>query len=194
MRLAACERLTLQPVHARWYRAILPRHWKSALGTSHTVKTHSRFSPGVAAEVPFEILYLTDSPTVALYEVRAQFGPPERPIVNPYQTKWSVIDVDVRLHSVADLTDLRQRKRLGISAQELTGEWRVLYPRNDAPTQRLGSALFATREIEGFFAISATMPYCKNLVVFPQKLHEGSELVFSDTITGKTHRIARPGP
>jgi hypothetical protein len=98
------------------------------------------------------------------------------------------------LHSVADLTDPIQRKRLGTSAQELTGDWQSLYPRDDAPTQRLGSALFATGEIEGFYAISATMPYCKNLVIFPQKLREGSELVFSDTITGRTHRVVRPGP
>jgi hypothetical protein len=192
MRLAACERLALHPVNAKWYRAILPEYWKTALGTSHTATTRSRFSPGVAAEVPFEMLYLADSPTVALYEVRAQFGPADRPIVNPYQTKWSVLDVDVRLHSVADLTNPAQWKRLGTSAQELTGEWRVSYPRNDAPTQRLGAALSATRDIEGFFAISDTMPLCKTLVIFPQKLREGSELVFSDTITGKTHRIGSP--
>jgi RES domain len=194
MRLAACERLALQPVNTKWYRAISPEYWKSALGTAHTPMVRSRFSPGPAAETPFEILYLADTPTVALYEVGALFGPPDRPVANPHQTKWVVIDIDVRLHSVADLTDLTQIKRLGTSAQELTGDWRALYPRDDAPTQRLGSALFSTGKIEGFFAISAAMPYCKNLIVFPQKLQEGGELVFSDTITGRAHRIASSRP
>ncbi len=64
----------------------------------------------------------------------------------------------------------------------------------ERPTQRLGSALFATDDVEGFLTISAKMPLCKTLVIFPQKLREGSELVFSDTITGKTHRIAPIGP
>jgi hypothetical protein len=138
------------------------------------------------------MIYLAESPTVALYEVRAQFGTPERPIANPYQTKWALIDVDVRLHRVTDLTDPVQQRRLMTSAQELTGDWRTLYPLNNAPTQELGAALFATKDIEGFIAISSTMPRCKMLVVFPQKLREGSELVFSDTITGKTHRISHP--
>jgi hypothetical protein len=57
----------------------------------------------------------------------------------------------------------------------------------------LREALFSTKEIEGFLAISTTMPLCKTLIVFPQKLQQGSELVFSDTITGKTHRIAASG-
>jgi RES domain len=134
MKMSSCERLALRLLNAKWYRAILPEYWKSALATS---QSPSRFSPGAAAETPFEMIYLADSPTVALYEVRAQFGSPERPIANPYQTKWAVIDVDVRLHSVADLTNPLQQRKLATSAQELTGDWRTLYPRNDAPTQQL---------------------------------------------------------
>ncbi len=189
MKLSACDRLPTQPVNATWYRAILPEYWKEALGTSHTLRIASRFGSGRSAKIPFEMIYLAESPTVAFYEVRAQFGSPDRPVANPYQTKWAILDVDVRLHSVADLANPVQQKRLATSAQELTGDWRTLYPRNDAPTQLLGASLFATKHIEGFIAISSTMPRCKNLIVFPQKLRQGSELVFSDTITGKTHRI-----
>jgi hypothetical protein len=50
-------------------------------------------------------------------------------------------------------------------------------------------ALFATRNIEGVRAISATMPRCQTLIIFPKKLRKGSEVVFEDIITGKTHRI-----
>lgn len=92
---------------------------------------------------------------------------------------------------VADLTDPSQQKLLNTSVQELTGNWDT-YPPGHAPTQRLGSALFATVNVEGFLAISAKMPPCKTLVVFPQKLIKGSELLFTDTLSAKskTHRLA----
>ena len=193
MKLSACERLALQPLNAKWYRAIPPEYWKTALHTSHTLNRCSRFSRGTAGDPPFEITYLADSQTVAPYEVRAQYGPPDRPIADPHQSKWQILDVEVRLQSVADLTDLGQRRRLGISAQELTGDWKDAHPQNDAPTQRLGAALFATKGIEGFIAISARMPLCKTLVVFPQKLREGSELLFKDISRSRTHRLTRTG-
>ncbi len=102
-----------------------------------------------------------------------------------------LIDVDVILQSVADLTDPAQQKLLAITVQELTGNWDT-YPPGDTPTQKLGVALFATKKIEGFLTISAKMPKCKTLVVFPQKLIKGSKIEFKDTISpkGKTHRIA----
>ncbi|WP_435011506.1 RES family NAD+ phosphorylase [Tundrisphaera lichenicola] len=191
--MSACERLDLRPVDEKWYRAIRPEYSDAALGSSHTLSLRSRFSQGNAADLPFEILYLAESLTVALYEVRAQYGPPDRPIPDPDQSKWDLLDIDVKLQSVADLTDVRQRKRLGISAQELTGDWKLVHPNNDAPTQRLGAALYATEGIEGFLAISATMPRCKTLVIFPRKLRAGSELSYKDPRSRKIHRIPNPG-
>lgn len=99
------------------------------------------------------------------------------------------IDMNVRLKSVADLTASDQQMLLETSIQELTGNWDTYKP-GEAPTQRLGGALFTTKNLEGFLAISAKMPRCRTLIVFPQKLRDGSELVFRDEITGKTHRIA----
>lgn len=191
MRLSACRRLTLRPINAIWYRAIATKHWKTALKTDHTQQVTTRFNPGKAAKRPFEILYLGEHQFVALYEVGAIFGPPERPVPNPHQSKMLPIDVTVLLQSVADLTVPSQQALLDISIQELTGNWDTYAP-GDAPTQRLGAALYATRNVEGFLAISAKMPPNKTLVVFPQKLHKGSELVFQDIITGETHRIAPP--
>jgi hypothetical protein len=191
MKLSACRRLTRRPIHAIWYRAIATKHWKTALQTEHTPPVTTRFSPGRAGRTPFEILYLAENPVVALYEVGAIVGPPERPVANPHQSKMVPIDVSVLLQSVADLTDPSQQALLDISMQELTGNWDT-YPPGGAPTQRLGAALYATRGVEGFLAISARMPPNKTLIVFPQKLRKGSELVFQDIITGKTHRIAPP--
>jgi RES domain-containing protein len=194
MKLAACGRLPRRAIHAKWYRAISTTHLKTALSTAHSSLARSRYNPVDAAEVPFEIIYLAENQAVALYEVEAVYGPADRPIADPLRSKMLIIDVDVRLGSIIDLTIPRHHKSLSTSAQELTGNWQVAYPLADAPTQQLGSALFATEDVEGFLAISAKMPHCKTLVIFPQKLREGSELVFSDTITGKTHRIASSRP
>jgi hypothetical protein len=189
MNLAACKRLALQPVRATWYRAMATKFWRTALKTEHTSKVTTRFNPGTAARKPFETLYLAENQLVALYEVGAIFGPPHRPVSDPDKSKMVPIDVTVGLQSVADLTDPAQQDLLETSVQELTGNWDT-YAAGEAPTQRLGAALFAAKGVEGFLAISAKMPRCKTLIVFPQKLRKGSWLEFQDTITGKSHRIA----
>jgi hypothetical protein len=95
------------------------------------------------------------------------------------------------LSAVADLTATDQQALLETTMQELTGNWDAYAP-GEAPTQRLGSALFRTKNVEGFLANSARIPKSKTLIVFPQKLHKGSEVVFEDQITGKIHRIGPP--
>ena len=188
MNLTACKQLALQPVNAIWYRAISAQHWKTALRTDQTARTPSRFNPGPVAKTPYEILYLAENQLVALYEVGAIFGSPDQPIAHPSKSKMVPIDVSVRLHSVADLTDSVQQALLETSVQELTGNWDT-YPSGEAPTQQLGAALFATKYVEGFLAVSAKMPRCRTLIVFPKKLRKGSELSFQDIITCKTHRV-----
>ena len=123
MKLSACRRLTLRPINAIWYRAIATKHWKTALKTDHTPQVTTRFSPGKAARKPFEILYLAENQLVALYEVGAIFGPPDRAIPNPHQSKMVPIDVSVLLQSVADLTDPSQQTLLDTSIQKMTGNW-----------------------------------------------------------------------
>ena len=159
--------------------------------TDHTADIATRFNPGKVSKTPFEILYLAETQIVALYEVGAIFGPPIQAFANPLKSKMIPIDVSVRLQSVADLTDPTQQALLDTSLQELTGNWDSYSP-GKAPTQRLGAALFRTRNVEGFLGISAKMPPRKTLIVFPQKLRIGSELIFQDIITGKIHRIAVP--
>lgn len=184
MRLANCGKLALSPINAVWFRAIPPHHLTTALQTSQSLGVRTRFSPG-----GFEVLYLAENQTTALYEVGAILGPPSRPVANPARTKFALLDIHVKLRSVADLTDPTQQVLLGVSLQELTGEWDP-YTEGDAPTQRLGAALFAAKKIEGFLAPSAPASLNKNLIVFPQKLLKGSELVFEDTSpSGTVHRI-----
>jgi RES domain len=172
MNLTACKRLALQPINAIWYRAISAEHWETALRTDQTLVAPTRFNPGVAARTPFEVLYLAENQLVALFEVGAIVGPPDQPIAHPSRRKTTPFDVSVRLQSVVDLTDPTQQALLETSAQEPTGIWK-LYSPGEAPTQRLGATLFATRNVEGFLAISTKMHRCKTLMIFPKKPGRG---------------------
>jgi len=141
---------------------------------------------------------------VAVYEVGAILGSPSGPNVpNPHQA-WSILNVQVTLQAVADLTDVAAQQQLATTAQELTGDWSgylmrnaflsVSQPTGTAPTQALGAALHAIPNLEGFRTISAKVPTHMNLVVFPDKLLPGSTITFRDPASKKTHIIRGKTP
>jgi hypothetical protein len=193
MILAACPKLTLRPVVGVWFRAIPDKFWTDALEVEHTRSVPGRFSRGSAYHAPFQILYLAETQDIALRENRAIFGPLDRPFADPSMRHTRVFDLSVKLRWIADLTDNVEQAKLDVSVQELTGNWDT-YASNDAPTQLLGAALFETAKVEGFLAISAHLPKCRNLIVFPEKLSAKSRVTFDDKITGKTHRLPPPSP
>lgn len=179
VKISACSKLKRNGENRIWFRAFDPMFMSSPLGTTHTIAMPSRFYSGTLAASPFEILYLSENPNVCLREVGAIFGPFMNPIANP-TSAWITINVTVILKQVADLTMVSEQNRLGITAQELTGDWEgystrgalcsITEPRGVAPTQELGQKLFATPGIEGFRTVSAKVPHQMNLVVFPSKL------------------------
>jgi RES domain-containing protein len=192
VRLGACTRLDFSPIRdVTWYRAVRAPFWAKALDTRHTARVATRFNAGSPTKPSFRILYLAESPLVALYEVSAVLGPPGQHLANPKRSDFPTFGVVTRLQAVADLTDAAQQSLLDISLQELTGNWDT-YPLGEAPTQILGAALFGTPGLEGFLTFSAKFPTHKNLVVFPQKLLTGSLLHFDDIITRKRHVIRPP--
>jgi hypothetical protein len=187
-------------------RSTQPQFWQTSLATAQTRLLPSRFNAGNLAHPQFEVLYLAETQLVALFEVQAVLGVPTQPggvIANP-RYPWTVINVQVSLQDVADLTQVSQQTLLATTAQELTGDWQGYHQRNAltsvsepvgvAPTQSLGAALFAVDGLEGFVTLSAPLPYNKNLIVFPQKLRQGSRIVFHDAATGQRVVIAPPSP
>lgn len=201
MNLGACPSLRTGPERAVWYRAIEPQHWPTALATAHTIFGATRFSPATGLAPGFPLLYLAENHIVALLEVEALFGTAGLGLSylpNP-QGAWAVLNVQVTLQQVADLSDAAEQARIGTTAQELTGDWRgylnrsrrtpVHGPTGPAPTQDLGQALYNVPGLEGFRTLSAKMPTHRNLVVFPTKLRPGSRIVFADAVTGQTHAI-----
>lgn len=156
-----------------------------------------RFNAGNAIHPGFEILYFAEDHQVALFEVQALLGSPYPDatyIPNP-SASWVVINVDIQLTQIVDLTKSSQRKIIDTTAQELTGDWRGYALRNpasalsapywsNAPTQRLGYALYGVDDLEGFLCYSARVATRRILVVFPQKLRPESFVRFHDPASG----------
>lgn len=183
------------PSRPDWHRAVRPRFATkaTALATRHTRTVPGRFNDGTLARPAFPVLYLAETPIVALFEVQALVGSPVKVIgihPMPGAGAWTILTVNLRLQKVADLTKLHQQAVFSTNAQELTGDWRAYdyrkpgvtsvgrpykYP---APTQELGAALYKVPGLEGFEAISARVPHQRTLVVFPDKLRDGSEVKF----------------
>lgn len=200
MNLAACAGLPRTPENRVWYRLIDPSYLTTALGSAHTKKTPARFNPGplLAAPDQFATLSLADDLIPAQFEAGAVLGSYKAGYHLPHPgLSFISLNVNVILREVVDLTEVVVQTALGTTAQELTGDWEgyqvrsrrtpVADPTGIAPTQELGSALFATG-IEGFRAISAKMSHHKTLVVFTDNLRTGSSLTFSNA-TGIIHRI-----
>src|SRR2546422_304881 len=175
MRLAGCPFLQRGPLLGTWFRAIQAKFWANALATSHTSTIPGRFNAGNASRPGFQILYVAEDQLVALFEVQALIGSPypgSTYLPNP-AAAWSIINVNVQLSHVADLTARAQRAIVQTTAQELTGDWRGYLLRNphpnlrqpywtNVPTQRLGSALFRIPKLEGFLTYSAKVATRRN--------------------------------
>lgn len=148
----------------------------------------------------FEILHFAGDPLTAAFEIGALLGNyvPGGWIPHPSVT-LTVLNVQIILHTVADLTAVASAQApLGITAEELTGDWDGYMSRNPrtpvteptgiAPTQELGAALFRTG-IEGFRSVSAKVPFARTLMVFPENLQPGSSLTYRDDTGAVVHSI-----
>ena len=203
MNLAQCRHLHRRALHGTWIRALHPRYLTNPLGTAHTTTHATRFNPGTPADPAFEILYLAEDATVALFEVQALLGsgyPGAAFVANPAGGAWTLINVQVNLQAIVDLSQRASRRLLGTSVQELTGDWRAYALRtparlrggrhgSDVPTQRLGRSLERIRGLEGFLSYSARIATRRTLMVFPHKLLPGSQLRYQDPLTGIWHTL-----
>jgi hypothetical protein len=191
MRLSACRRLRLGPLTGTWYRAIRQEHWETRLSARHTITFTGRFSAGSPDDPTYQILYLSQDHQLALFEVRALGGSPAAPIPDP-QITWTVLPLKATLEAVADLTDPIEQRRIGTSAQELTGRWDEYQRAGLAPTQQLGAALFEIPGLEGFLVPTAVPGISgRNLVVFPEKLKVRSRIEYHNPNSGRMERLSR---
>jgi hypothetical protein len=138
MNLAAVSLLTVHPENRRWYRAVDTRYLTSAIAAAHTVAVPSRFYDPITAYPQFSTLYVSDSSLVAMFEAQALFGSPTRPggSVPAPRGAWTVLDVNLQLDAVVDLSDVASQALLAASVQELTGDWRGYRQRSAATNVR----------------------------------------------------------
>lgn len=200
MKASGSASLAQRPLTGAWYRAIQLQHYRTLLHYSHTAQTPSRFAAAHHRH-QFPLLYFAETPQLALYEVQAMVGSPAPgriAVANP-ATSWIIITVQVQLTHVADLTSGSQRRLIGTTVQELTGDWigyrlrnpksPATFPYTDVPTQRLGAALVATPRLEAFVTWSARDSRHKNLVIFPAKIGKRSNVTFVNPVSKKIDRI-----
>lgn len=201
MNTSACSLLPTCSESGTWFRAIQAHLLPTALATSHTTGVASRFSPGSLASPSFEILYLAENHMVALFEVQALLGSPwvSGGVIPHPRRAWTILNVNVNLQKIVDLTDPVTFGLLATNAQELTGDWRgyqfrgpsasIKGPTGIAPTQELGAALARTSGLEGFRSYSARLPDMKVLAVFPKNLRPVSSVEFWDPMTAHTIQL-----
>ncbi len=198
MNLRQCGHLHRRPLQGTWIRALHPGYLANPLGAAHSPTHATRFNPGTPADPGFEILYLAEDATLALFEVQALLGsayPGAAFVPSPAGGPWTLIDVQVDLQAVVDFTQHTSRVLIETSVQELTGDWRAYALRkpnrprggihgSDVPTQLLGRRLERIRRIEAFLSYSARVATQRNLMIFPRKLLPGSQLRYRDPTTG----------
>ena len=191
--------LPVKPLTSTWYRAIPPVYLSTALSTSHSRTVPGRFNDSSTSSPAFPVLYLAEDHQLALFEVGALYGSPApgKTVPNP-RSSTTILNVNVTLNAVADLTSILEQIFFDTSVQELTGDWRgfksrnastsVKVPTGTAPTQELGAALYAVPGLEGFLAVSAKLPTQMNLIVFPDKLDPTSLIQHVDS-SGYVHPL-----
>jgi len=131
------------------------------------------------------MLYLGENHQVAIFEVGVLLGDPDDPISNP-KGAWALMSIQVTLHHIADISDPAQQKIISTNHQELTGSW-INSPR-PVPTHRLGAALHAVPDLEGFLYPSAKSNN-RNLAVFMDKLTKRSSISFLNELINKSELL-----
>ena len=192
MNLSACRALPPRRVSGTWYRTIPLGYIVTPLNVDHSKSTPSRFNPGsVLPEADqFSLLYMAQDLTTADFEAGAMVGAAYRPgrsFPNPHLT-MVMLNVQVDLQSVVDLSSEPILRSISTTAQEMTGDWIGYQDRMFGGTNVKGSSgLAPTQELgwemkklgfEGFLAISAKISTNQNLIVFPENLRRGSSVEF----------------
>ena len=200
MNFAGLRSLPIEPlIHSTWYRAIPPGFAAAPIpphGFTRTVATRFNAGDGQAPHHRFDALSLAEDPLTCLLEFGALLGTPLRPgwsIGSPGRPA-KVVRFTISSQRVVDLTDPAVGEpMLGMTAQELTGDWegyrrrgrasKAMLPVGIAPTQLLGRALYTVHAddmVDGFIAFSARVPTQRVLILFDPVDREGRPRVGID--------------
>ena len=160
------------------YRLIPAQFAGTALSSIGSLKRGGRYNPkGV-----FEALYLADTPLTALQEINL-IKVTDEAILSAKSSPRLLLSVEVTLSSVVDLTTQRTQDILNTNLQELTGSWLAMNAAGHlASTQALGATVYDLKTVEALRVPSAQDPQATNLVIFPDRLRQGSQVrVYDDS-------------
>lgn len=160
------------------YRLIPAQFAGTALSSIGSLKRGGRYNP----RETFEALYLADTPLTALQEINL-IKVTDEAILSAKSSPRLLLSVEVTLSSVVDLTTQRTQDILNTNLQELTGSWLAMSAVGHlAPTQALGVTVYGLEAIEALKVPSAQDPKATNLVIFPDRLRQGSQVrVYDDS-------------
>jgi RES domain-containing protein len=141
----------------------------SAIGS---VAAGGRYNP----QHTFEALYLADNPETALFETRALMASGLR-LIGVKQPPRVILTLDATLQAALDLEDELTLGALEIAREDLCDpQWRLKCERGEPVlTHRIGAAARAAN-LEALRVPSAVRARGANLVIFPDRLRNGSRI------------------
>lgn len=123
----------------------------------------------------FEAFYIANTQETALYETEAIFKV-AGVVVGVRQPPRVMLSLEYDLHDVVDLRAPIALATLGITIDDLKHPWKLAQAENRPTlTQRIGAAARAA-DIEALLVPSARVDVGTNLVVFPDRLRNGSSV------------------
>ena len=170
--------LALTPWTGVAYRLIPAQFAGTALSSIGSLRRGGRYNP----QAMFEALYLADTPFTALQEIKV-VRVTDAAILSAKSAPRLLLSVEVVLSAVLDVTSAEIQGALSTNLQELTGSWLALNALGQtAPTQALGVAAHGQGTIEALRAPSAQDPRAANLIIFPDRLRQDSQVrVYDDS-------------
>ena len=132
----------------------------------------------------FPVLYTAGSRVTALRETQALFDTADGQLGDAPRNPELLLTLEIAVHAVLDLTQSDLCAQLGTSREELvspTPSRFILNARGKTtPTQDLGAACYASKQISALKAPSAANPdgYC--LDIFPDRLFTGEHVRIRD--------------
>lgn len=168
----ALSELPTHPLTTIAYRFIPLRYAGTALSSIGSLKLGGRYNPPSA----FEVLYLSENPVTALQEIQ-MVRVTDAALFSAKSSPRILLSVEMTLQAILYVTASDVQATLGTNLQELTGSWIAPNARGEeAPTQRLGRAVWDHGGIEALVVPSAQDPRRSNITVFPDRLLPGSRL------------------
>lgn len=155
-----------QPARGSFFRLVKLKYQHTPLSAIGSKDIGGRYNP--AKE--FEILYAADGAPTALHETNIVVRAPDGRQVTVVTAPYILFTVAYTLQVVVDLTDPQTQLNLGVTPEELKGDWRLIVSSKKTPiTHRIGRAARAAG-VEALIVPSAKNSGTTNIAIIIDQL------------------------